>query len=421
VAGPLQFEISAKDQDPTSKARVGRVTTLHGSFDTPAFMPVGTQGSVKGVLPDQIRETGAQIILGNTYHLMLRPGSELIAEQGGLQHWTRWQGPMLTDSGGFQVFSLTDTSKIDDDGVTFRSHINGSKVVLTPERSMQIQNELGADIMMAFDDCPPAPENPPEDSEHDSGGSGDSRGTSGGNSGGSSGGAMPRHAVPMAEYQKRLDLANERTLRWLDRCMKSHGRPGEQSLFPIVQGGTDLAKRTWCAERVLQHETPGYAIGGVAVGEGFDEIRKVVQHTAPLLPENKPRYLMGVGYERDIVSAVRSGVDMFDCVLPTRNARNAWAFTPTGSIKLTNAKHANDSRPLDETCPCPVCRGGYSRSYLRHMFMAKEMLGPILVTLHNLTHFQRLMLDIRAAINDNAWLDFARQWPVAAEGLSIGT
>ena len=387
-------------QDTASRARLGKVTTPHGTFDTPAFMPVGTQGTIKGLLPGTVADTGAQIVLGNTYHLLLRPGSELIAQMGGLQSWTGWRGPMLTDSGGFQVFSLGGINKIDDDGVKFHSHLDGSTIDLTPERSMLVQEQLGADIIMAFDDCPPAATkkfNPRSE-------------------GGQSREQTQTQVMAPAEYAARVEVANERTLRWLDRCVAAHrasGRWDEQGLFGIVQGGTDLTQRTFCAERVTQHDLPGFAIGGVAVGEGSDEIRSVVEHTAPLLPEDRPRYLMGVGYERDIVAAVRAGVDMFDCVLPTRNGRNASAFTSTGLIRLKNAKFARDPGPIEPGCDCAACGGGFSRSYIRHLFQAGEMLGGILVSLHNLRHFQRLLLDIRGAIRDNAWSDLARRWPVA--------
>ena len=378
---PLTFTIT--DLCRSSRGRVGRVETLHGSFDTPAFMPVGTQGTVKGLLPKHVRGTGARIILGNTYHLMLRPGSDLIAKLGGLQRWGGWHGPMLTDSGGFQVFSLADNVKISDEGVVFKSHVDGRRIDLTPERSMQVQNELGADIIMAFDDCPPAADRKQE-----------------------------------ASYIDRVRLANERTLRWLERCVAAHARPGEQALFPIVQGGTDLDQRTWCAERVTQFDTPGYAIGGVAVGEGTADIRRVVEHTTPLLPDDRPRYLMGVGYERDIVAAVRAGVDMFDCVLPTRNGRTASAFTRTGQIRLRNARHAADPAPIEAGCDCVACggeHGGFSRSYLRHLFNTGEMLGGILVSLHNLRHFQLLMADLRRTIASDSWELFAKAWPVAFE------
>ncbi len=402
-----------KQKDAESNARLGRVTTPHGTFDTPAFMPVGTQASVKGLQPTQVDAVGAQILLSNTYHLMLRPGSQLVKQMGGLHKWMRWDRPILTDSGGFQVFSLTDINRIGEDGVTFRSHLDGELIELTPERSMCVQNELGADIIMAFDDCPP--------------------GVGDGDSGLGVGQEQPagmsepqisnpnpqsptsRHGVAVADYPARVKLANERTVRWLDRCVKAHERTDEQGLFGIVQGGTDLMARTWCAQNVTQHDLPGYAIGGVAVGEGFDQIKLVVEHTAPLLPEDRPRYLMGVGYERDILMAVRAGVDMFDCVLPTRNGRNGCAFTPTGQIRLKNACFAEDAGVLDPGCDCPACGGGFTRSYLRHLFMAQEMLGPILVSAHNIRHFQRYLLDIRRAIAQNDWSLIDRHWPVAVK------
>jgi queuine tRNA-ribosyltransferase len=399
--GALRYDILHRDT--SSHARLGRVTTPHGTFDTPAFMPVGTQGTVKGLLPADVWDTGSQIILANTYHLMLRPGSELVASMGGLQQWTRWGGPMLTDSGGYQVFSLADLNRIDDEGVTFKSHLDGSTIELTPARSMQVQNQLGADIIMAFDDCPPAAADLPHNTDP---------------------GIDPRPA-----YLRRVQIANERTARWLDACVKAHARPDEQALFGIVQGGTDPAARDWCVQQVCSHDLPGFAIGGVAVGESPDELVQIVAHTAPQMPQDKPRYLMGVGYARDIVAAVRAGVDMFDCVLPTRNGRNATAFTRTGQIKLRNAAHKDDPSPIEAGCDCLACAGkygelaagrawaggaGFSRSYIRHLFLAGEMLGPILVSLHNIRHFQRLMLDIRAAIQHNDWSFLARQWPVAA-------
>lgn len=396
--GALRFELVR--QDAASAARVGRVTTPHGAFDTPAFMPVGTQGTVKGVLPRDLAATGAQIALANTYHLMLRPGSELVAAMGGLQRWTSWRRPMLTDSGGYQVFSLAELNRIDDEGVVFKSHLDGSTIHLTPARSMQIQNQLGADIIMAFDDCPPAAADLPHNTEP---------------------GIDPRPA-----YRRRVQLANERTARWLDACVAAHRRPDDQALFGIVQGGTDLDARAWSVQHVCSHDLPGFAIGGVAVGEPPEWLARVVRHTAPLLPADRPRYLMGVGYERDIVAAVRAGVDLFDCVLPTRNGRNATAFTRTGILKLRNARHREEPGPIEAGCDCPACAGsgigqeetgGFSRSYIRHLFHADEMLGPILVSLHNLRHFQRLMLDIRRAIQHNDWSAFARAWPVA--GLAV--
>ncbi len=430
MAKPLQFDIS--HHDTTSHARVGRVTTPHGSFDTPAFMSVGTQGTIKGVLPELVERVGAQIILGNTYHLMLRPGSELVAKMGGLHQWMRWNHPILTDSGGFQVFSMADINRIDDDGVRFKSHLDGSMIDLTPARSMQVQNELGADIIMAFDDCPPPPLPPTSPTispaGHDVSGSmpgepavstaGCENQASGGNAGGAGGTGSGGSG---GGYEERIRVANERTLRWLDECVKTHGRSDDQALFGIVQGGVDLDARTRCAAGVMQHDLPGYAIGGVAVGETPEDMQRIVEHTAPLLPAEKPRYLMGVGYERDILMAVRAGVDMFDCVLPTRNGRNANAFTSTGQVRMRNAPHREDPGPLDENCDCVACAGwpgsggGFSRSYIRHLFHADEMLGPILVSLHNLRHFQRYLLDIRTAIADNDWSSLGRRWPVIAD------
>src|SRR4051794_36563834 len=278
---PLKYELIKND----GAARLGRVMTRHGSFDTPAFMPVGTQGTVKGVLPDHVAATGAQIILANTYHLMLRPGEKVVAELGDLHRFMAWPGPILTDSGGFQVFSLADINQIDDRGVTFKSHVDGAIVDLTPARSIQVQNDLGADIIMAFDECADP--------------------------------TKPR------EYQQ---LAVERTLRWAEECMRAHARPRDQSLFGIVQGGADERLRAHCAEKLIEMNFPGYAIGGLAVGEGYETTLAVLRLVTPMLPQHKPRYLMGVGYPRDIADAVANGVDMFDCVLPTRNGRNAYAF-----------------------------------------------------------------------------------------------
>ncbi len=386
----LRFEVVTAS--PDCHARVGRVTTPHGGFDTPAFAPVGTQASVKGLLPGMVAKLGAQLILANTYHLMLRPGSELVSAMGGLHEWMRWDGPILTDSGGFQVYSLADARRISDDGVTFKSHLDGATVALTPERAIQVQNELGADIIMALDDCPPAAS---DDAE--------------------AGNDQARHAVAPGEYAQRNQAACDRTAAWLMRCVAAHSRAGDQALFGIVQGGVDLDLRSRCVEQVTQHGLPGYAIGGVAVGEGHEWLKRVVEHTAPLLPGDRPRYLMGVGYERDILAAVRAGVDMFDCVLPTRNGRNAFAFTSTGSLRLRNAKYSRDPSPIEPGCPCPACGGGFSRSYLRHLFVSGEMLGPILVSAHNIAHFQRYLLDIRSAITHNDWPLIQRNWPVALQ------
>jgi queuine tRNA-ribosyltransferase len=357
----LEFELLASE----GQARRGRVTTRHGQFDTPAFMPVGTQGSIKGILPDHVRQTGAQIILANTYHLMLRPGEQVVAELGDLHRFMGWESPILTDSGGFQVFSLADINKITDQGVIFRSHIDGAEVNLTPRRSIQVQNALGADIIMMFDECPP--------------------------------GDAPR------EYQQQ---AVDRTLRWAGECVEAHARANEQSLFGIVQGGVDRALREHCAAKLIEMNLPGYAIGGLAVGEGFDGMKRVLEWMSPVLPADRPRYLMGVGYPRDMVAAVGSGVDMFDCVLPTRNGRNASAFTAAGSIRLRNSRFQREIRPIEEGCDCYACRH-FSCGSIRHFFLAGEMLGPILVSLHNMRFYQRFMADIRQAIERGEFARFA--------------
>ncbi len=360
IAQPFRFELL--HQDTSTRARLGRVHTPHGSFDTPAFMAVGTRGSVKGLTPDMLREAGCQIILGNTYHLMLRPGSPTVDNLGGLQTFSGWNGPMLTDSGGFQVFSLSDLTNFTEQGVNFRSHIDGQMIHLGPVESMRIQQELGADIAMAFDDCPPA-DCPPE----------------------------------------RLAAAMDRTIRWARICRQEHDRldqTNRQALFGIVQGGTDIAQRTRCIQELLPLDFDGYALGGLAVGEGHERMVKVIDAATPLLPANKPRYLMGVGYPVDILEAVKRGVDMFDCVLPTRNGRNGVAFTMNGTMRMRNAQYTTDSRPLDENCHCLCCRG-FSRGYLRHLFTVGEMLGPMLVSIHNVHFFQQWMLYIRQAIRDN--------------------
>ncbi len=364
---PLSFELLKTD--PTTRARLGRVTTRHGAFDTPAFMPVGTQGTIKGVLPDHVAATGAQIILANTYHLMLRPGEQTVAELGDLHRFMAWPGPILTDSGGFQVFSLSDINQITDEGVTFRSHVDGSMVHLDPRRSMEVQNALGADIIMVFDECPD-PHKP-------------------------------------LEYQR---VAVERTLRWAAECQRAHARPREQALFGIVQGGTDEALRARCADELIAMDFPGYAIGGLAVGEGFDAMMRVLHTVTPTLPAHKPRYLMGVGFPRDIVEAVAAGVDMFDCVLPTRNGRNAYAFTASGPIRLRNSRFARDAGPIEQGCDCYACRT-FTRGAIRHYFFAAEMLGPVLVSVHNIRFFQRLMGDIRRAIGEGKFDQFRRTDP----------
>ncbi|MBX3358747.1 MAG: queuine tRNA-ribosyltransferase [Phycisphaeraceae bacterium] len=407
----LTLQIEARSR--RCQARTGRVVTPNGSFEVPAFMPVGTRATIKGVLPSLVREIGAQIVLANTYHLMLRPGERIVAGQGGLHRFMNWSGPILTDSGGYQAYSMADLNTVTDDGVTFRSVVDGSRVHLSPERAIEVQNLLGADIIMAFDDCPPSVDPgaaPVNQTRLREAARRDSRGAS-------------------YDHAKRLREANERTVRWLERCRDAHmggPRAADQALFGIVQGGTDLEQRAWSVSRVCGIELPGYAIGGVAVGEEFEQIAGVVRHTAPLLPESKPRYLMGVGYERDLLAAVCAGVDMFDCVLPTRNGRNASAFTSTGAIRLRNSVHAEDGGPIEAGCDCPACAGAggdggseshFSRAYIRHLFLAEEMLGPILVTLHNLRHFQRFMADLRRTIREDDWSRFVKRWPVAREGL----
>jgi len=417
--------------------RVGRVQTPHGGFDTPAFMPVGTAGAIKGLTPRQVAETGSQIILNNAYHLMLRPGSALIGELGGVHRFMRWDGPILTDSGGYQAYSMADINAVDDDGVTFKSIIDGAMVHLGPERSMHVQNDLGADIIMAFDDCPPAVDpatlnetrkrlanrrqspatSDAGDFERDDPGSVTSPAPGDGGTWAQDGGVYAGDTAGSAKaYRRRLEVANERTIRWLERCVAAHRKPDEQALFGIVQGGTDEALRRQSAQQVCGIDLPGYAIGGVAVGEGPDQIKRTVTLTAPLLPADKPRYLMGVGYERDIVMAVRAGVDMFDCVLPTRNGRNANVFTRGGRLHLRNARFGADESVIEPGCDCPTCAGGFSRAYMRHLFQSKEMLGPILASVHNIRHFQRLLLDIRRAIRDDAWPALYRDWPVLHTG-----
>jgi len=320
---------------------------------------------------------------------------------------------MLTDSGGYQAYSMADRNDITDDGFRFRSVIAGDMIDLSPERAVRVQNELGADIIMALDDCPPS-EDPARIStikfRRDAAE------------------AAKRQTGRAYDHARRLDEANERTTRWLARCARAHARQGDQALFGIVQGGTDLDRRSRSAEQVCNIELPGYAIGGVAVGEGSEDIARVVGHTAPLLPESKPRYLMGVGYEHDLVSAVRAGMDMFDCVLPTRNGRSASAFTSTGQIRLKNARFTRDRAPIEPGCDCPACDPAshgwrtpdgrpFSRAYLRHLFLAREMLGPILVSLHNVRHFQRLMVDIRHAIREDGWSALEQRWPVASRSV----
>ena len=348
----VSFELLS--MDPTG-ARAGVLHTPHGAVPTPTFMPVGTRASVKGLLPSQVRQTGASVVLANTYHLAARPGSRLIADRGGLHAFMGWDGPILTDSGGFQVFSLADTRTLSADGVTFKSHIDGSDIRLTPERAVEIQQELGADIIMALDVCPPATERP----------------------------SVLREAVDM-------------TAAWAARCRAAQTRD-DQALFAIVQGGTDAALRRLSAEGLVPMDFPGYAVGGLSVGEPPADMMATLDVTTPLLPAEKPRYLMGVGRPVDLVEAVCRGVDMFDCVMPTRNARNNYAFTSTGRVQMRNRIHAEDDGPLDAACPCVACTQ-FSRAYLRHLSVSKEMLGPVLLSIHNLTFYAETMRRLREAI-----------------------
>lgn len=356
------FELLARDN--VSAARRGRLHTPHGSIETPAFMPVGTQGTVKGLTVDHLRSTGAQMILGNTYHLALRPGAERVARLGGLHRFMLWDGPILTDSGGFQIFSLAERAKITEHSAAFRSHIDGSLLELTPEHAIYIQEELGSDVAMVLD-----------------------------------------HVVALPAEPAVVRDAMDRSLRWAERCLRAARRP-EQAKFAIVQGGLDEQLRAEHAKQLGQFPFDGFAVGGLSVGEPPEEMVRILAATTPHLPADKPRYLMGVGRPIDILEAVAHGIDMFDCVMPTRNARNALAFTWKGTVRLRNAKHADDLQPLDENCPCLACR--HSRGYLRHLFIAQEMLGPILLTHHNLTFYQQLMSAIRehiAAGDYASWLE----------------
>lgn len=348
----ITFHIHSRD----GAARSGELHTAHGVIRTPAFMPVGTAATVKAMHPEAVRDSGADIILGNTYHLMLRPTAERIARLGGLHAFMNWQGPILTDSGGFQVMSLASLRKMDEDGVTFKSHIDGAQWRLTPERSIEIQHLLGSTITMAFDECTPFP-----------------------------------------ATQKQAEDSMQLSMRWAARCREAFVQRDGYALFGIVQGSVYEDLRLQSVQALAEIGFDGYAIGGLAVGEGQAEMFRVLEFTVPATPADKPRYLMGVGKPDDILGAVARGVDMFDCVIPTRSARNARAYTSMGEINLRNARHADDPRPLDPNSTSPVCQH-YSRAYLHHLFKADEMLGPMLLTQHNLHYYQELMVGIRAAI-----------------------
>ena len=362
----LNFELLRKD--PDSAARRGRLTLPHGVVETPIFMPVGTAASVKAIAPDDLDAIGAQIILGNTYHLFLRPGHELVKRHGGLHGFMSWPKPILTDSGGFQVYSLAEARKISEEGVVFRSHIDGSKRMLSPEVSIDVQQQLGADIIMAFDECPPA------------------------------GSERPYFEQSLA-----------RTTRWAKRCKEAWNPEGNSSLFGIVQGGLHEDLRKAHAEEICALDLPGYALGGYSVGEEIPAMYASVATSAPHLPENKPRYLMGVGTPEDLVTCVGLGIDMFDCVLPTRTARNARLYTSEGIVNIKNARYADDPEPLDPQCRCYTCTN-FSRAYLRHLYNAQELLAYRLNTLHNLTFFVDLMAQVRTAIEEGRYAAWSRAW-----------
>jgi queuine tRNA-ribosyltransferase len=353
MSGP-GFSFQVLHVDRGCSARRSSYQTPHGPVEMPAFMPVGTQGTVKGLTPDQLQATGAQMVLGNTYHLTLRPGEDVVAALGDLHGFMRWPGPILTDSGGFQLFSLAQMTKVTDQGAVFRSHIDGRLLELTPERAVAIQEALGSDVAMVLD-----------------------------------------HVVALPASREKLTDALDRTRRWAERCRDAARRP-DQAQFGIVQGGLEEDLRLRSAEGLVSLDFAGYAVGGLSVGETPDEMYRVLDFTVPALPVNKPRYLMGVGRPQDLLEGVRRGIDLFDCVMPTRNGRNALAFTDEGPMRLRNQKFERDQRPLEEHCPCAACR--HSRGYLRHLFMAREMLGPVLLSIHNLTYYQRLLADARSAI-----------------------
>ncbi|WP_127589025.1 tRNA guanosine(34) transglycosylase Tgt [Paenibacillus koleovorans] len=347
-----------------SGARLGRVHTPHGVIETPAFMPVGTLATVKTMSPEELKQMDAHIILSNTYHLFLRPGHDIVKEAGGLHRFMNWDRPILTDSGGFQVFSLSELRKITEEGVTFRNHLNGDKLFLTPEKATEIQNALGADIMMAFDECPPYP----------------------------------------AEYDY-VKKSLERTTRWAARCLEAHARKHDQGLFAIVQGGMYADLRKQSAAELTSMDFPGYAIGGLSVGESKPLMYEMLESTVPLLPTEKPRYLMGVGSPDALIEGSIRGIDMFDCVLPTRIARNGTCMTSTGRLVVRNAAYARDYGPLDPACSCYTCQH-YSRAYLRHLIKADETFGIRLTTYHNLHFLLEMMRGVRRAIMEDRLLDF---------------
>ena len=363
----LEFEI--KKVDKKTGARLGVMHLPHGDVETPVFMPVGTQATVKAMTPEELKnDVKSHIILGNTYHLYLRPGHELIKEAGGLHKFMNWDRNILTDSGGFQVFSLGDLRKITEEGVEFRSHINGEKHFISPEKAMEIQNALGSDIMMAFDEC-----------------------------------------APYGASYDYIKKSMERTTRWAKRCKEAHKNTDKQNLFGIVQGGFYKDLREKSAKDLIELDLPGYAIGGISVGEPKKDFLEILRHTAPLLPENKPRYLMGVGSPDYLIEAVCSGVDMCDCVMPTRMARNGTAMTHHGQVNLLNACHTHAFETLDDECDCYTCRN-YTRAYIRHLFKVKEILGARLLSIHNLRFLVKLMEDVREAIKEDRLSEFRSEF-----------
>lgn len=363
---PVTYELLSKD----GKARAGIITTPHGTIETPVFMPVGTQATVKGMTPEELEEMGAEIILGNTYHLYLRPSDELVAKFGGLHKFMNWKNSILTDSGGFQVFSLGDLRQIKEEGVYFRSHIDGSKHFISPEKSINIQNNLGSDIVMLFDECPPG--------------------------------------MSTREY---LIPSIERTTRWARRCVEAHRNPDRQGLFAIVQGGIyeDLRDKSFNELKEMDEYFSGYAVGGLAVGEPREDMYRILNYIVEKLPENKPRYLMGVGEPLDMLEAVEAGIDMMDCVQPTRIGRHGTVFTKYGRLVIKNASYSEDDRPLDEGCQCYACRN-YTRGYIRHLFKADEILGARLATYHNLYFLLKLMKDARKAILEKRFTEFKEEF-----------
>lgn len=358
----FDFRFSLLKKDHQSSARRGQLTTPHGIIETPVFMPVGTHAAMKAMTPEQVKSTGAQIILSNTYHLHLRPGEGLIEKAGGLHRFMSWDGPILTDSGGFQVFSLPN-KRITEDGAFFKHEITGEEVFLDPAKAITIQESLGADIIMAFDECIPYP-------------------------------CDKQYAVQ----------STRKTLRWAEQCLNAHRRK-DQALFAIVQGSIFEDLRALCAREMVQMDFPGYAIGGVSVGEGLELLKKVVSMTAPFLPEHKPRYLMGVGLPEDILESVERGMDMFDCVIPTRYARSATLFTSRGRIRLTAKNYRRDFYPVDPNCICYTCRN-FTRAYLHHLYNANEVLSAILASIHNVHFYQNMMSQIRESIEQGSFMDF---------------